>query len=298
MTHTSAPHHRSDVLPVLLTCVGYGYFTINDAINKFLTAKFHFSQIMVTNGFLLSVFLAIFAMYFEGRKAFRTKKLKLMLWRAVVGQVSAVTTLLSLPHIHLTTFYTLVFTSPFWVSLMAVFVLKERLEAKRLAVILLGFAVVVFIFRPGGGLFNIWAVLVCLGALTYSYALIIMRQIGAHESRYLVLIFACSMNVLVAAPLLPGHFIMPTPYEGGLFVLVSLLGSIGLLCVSYGIQVASSPAVVVPYHYTQLVWGALLGYFIFQEVPSLNMMIGAAIIITAGLWLIYSEARNRRKVLL
>lgn len=260
--------------------------------------KFHFSQIMAINGFLFSVFLAVFAIYFEGKKAFRTKKIKLMLWRAVVGQVSAVTTLVSLPHIHLTTFYTLVFTSPFWVSLMSIFILKEKPQLKRLLIILLGFAVVLFIFRPGSGLLNVWTALVCLGALTYSYSLIIMRQIGPHESRYLVLIFACSANILVAMPILPGHFIMPTINEWGLFAAVSLLGSIGLLCVSYGIQVASSPAVVVPYHYTQLAWGALLGYAVFQEVPDLNMMIGAAIIVAVGLWLIYSEARNKKKVLL
>ncbi|HEX2752247.1 MAG TPA: DMT family transporter, partial [Alphaproteobacteria bacterium] len=60
-----------------------------------------------------------------------------------------------------------------------------------------------------------------------------------------------------------------------------------------GFQTAPSASTVAPYHYSQMVWGALLGYFIFDEVPEKSTMMGAAVIIGAGLYLIWRETRRR-----
>ena len=59
----------------------------------------------------------------------------------------------------------------------------------------------------------------------------------------------------------------------------------------------ASASVVAPYHYTQIVWGALLGYYLFGEVPDDRTILGAALIIAAGLYLLLSETRRKPKMM-
>ncbi len=294
MTPALHARKKSALTAILLTCLAYACYNISDAALKLVAGKFHFSQIMFTNSFFVIFFLSIYGFVREGKKAFRTRKFWPMTLRALFAQVTSICNILAMAHIPLATFYTLVFTSPFIVALLSVVVLKDKLEPRRLAIILAGFAVVLFVFRPGGGIFNGWMLAVLLGSFCYSCQLVIMRHVGAGESRAFMFMYGALMSMVVMGPLVPGHFILPTPFEWGLFVLMSGIGSTGLMCISYAFQTAPSAAVVAPYHYTQLIWGTLLGWFIFHEVPDMHIMTGAAAIIMAGLYLIYTETRRPR----
>lgn len=291
----SDEHHvyrKNIIISVLMTCVGYGFFNIGDAAIKIIAGKFHFSQILFITGIVVIIFMVIYGWHKDGKKTFRTKKPMLMLIRAALAQVVSLCTIAALPHVPLTTFYTLVFTSPLWVVLLSAYFLGDRLDKRRLGVILFGFLVILAVFRPSGGLFSIWAALVLLSALVYSAQMVIVRHIGPSESRPFMIMCGSVMGILIALPFLSGHYIQPTPYEWGLFLMLGISGSVGLLCVTYAFQSAPSASVIAPYHYTQIIWGALLGYFIFNETPDTSTMIGAALIILAGLYLIHSETRR------
>jgi drug/metabolite transporter (DMT)-like permease len=293
MTPDEHQAHRKNILiAILLTCVGYAFFNIGDAALKLTAGKFHFSQIFLLNSIVLFVWMAIYGWVKEGRKAFQTKKPKLMLLRASLAQLISLCTITALPHVNLTTFYTLVFTSPFWVALLSAWFMDDKLEKRRVGVILFGFLVVLFIFRPGGGFFNVWALLVLTSAFIYSCQMLIVRHLGTSESRPFMIMCGSTLSILISLPFLSTHFIWPTPYEWGLFLLMGTTGGVGLLCISYAFQSAPSASVIAPYHYTQIVWGALLGYFLFNEMPDVETMAGAALIILAGLYLVHSETRH------
>lgn len=293
---TPTDHHlayrKNIIIAVLLTCIGYGFYNIGDAALKTMASRFHFSQIIFINSSFIILFMAVYGWIKEGKKAFRTKKPGWLLARGTIAQVTALTNIYALPHIHLTTFYTLVFTAPLWVALLASYFLKDKLGKRRLGVILFGFCVILFIFRPGGGMLNIWSLLVLLGTFAYSCQMVMIRHIGSGESRPFMFLCGSVIAVLLAFPFLFTHYVTPTPYEWGLFLMMAITGSIGLLCISYAIQSVPSSSIVTPYHYTQIVWGALLGYYLFHEVPSLETMGGAVLIILSGLYLVYHETRR------
>ena len=228
----------------------------------------------------------------EGKKAFRTKKLKAMLARAFLSQITSICNILAFPHVQLTTFYTLVFTAPLWVGLLSSCFLNDRLDSRRLGVILFGFLVILFIFRPGGELLNVWSLLVLLSALAYACQMVLVRHIGSGESRPFMFMCGAVMSIAIALPFIGSHYLPPTPYEWGLFLMMGVTGSIGLLCISYAFQEAPSASVVAPYHYTQIIWGAVLGYGLFGEKPGVEVMVGAALIILAGLYLIRHETKQ------
>ncbi|MFH1159145.1 MAG: DMT family transporter [Pseudomonadota bacterium] len=293
MTHTEHQAHRKNVLiAVLLTCVAYAFYNVGDAGVKILRSRLYFSEVLLIANIFNFFFMAAYGWLKEGKKAFRTKKPRMMFLRAVFQQGSLFGFVLAIPHVPLATFYTLIFTSPFWVAILSSYFLKDKLGPRRLGVILFGFAVVFFIFRPGGGMFNVWSLLILLGALAYSCQMVVVRHIGSKESRPFMYMCGSLMNVMLSLPLLGNHYLQPTLYEWGLFVMIATMGCIAALCISYAFQTAPSASVVAPYHYTQIIWGAILGYWIFNEAPSVEIMVGSVLIILAGIYLIHSETRK------
>lgn len=290
-------HRDTVVVPILLTCLSYACYNVNDAALKMLAAKFHYTQIICINSAFVILFLSAWGAWQEGKQAFRTKMWKPVGLRALFSQGVSVCNIFALPHLQLTTFYTIVFTSPFIVALLSMVFLKEKPGPRRLAVILAGFAVVLFVFRPGGGLMNVWLGAALLGAFLYSGQLVLIRHMmrgSTGESRVFMFLAGSAMGILWTAPLLPAHYIAPSLFDWSLFLTCGLIGGSGLLCMSRAFEKAASAAVIVPFHYTQIIWAALLGWLIFGDIPDPRIMAGAAAIIGLGLYLILSESRAAR----
>ncbi len=295
MTTTERHAYRKNIiLAVLLVCVGYAFANISDAALKTMAGKFSVFQVIFINSVTSIFFMAVYGWKKEGKKAFRTKKPGWMFIRAALGPLSGACTIQALPHVPLTTFYSLVFTSPFWIILLAAYFLGDKLPLRRLMAVLFGFAVVVSILAPWNGSFNGWALVVLLGALIYSGQMVLVRHIGAHESRAFMGMSGSAFNILAMLPFLFSHYVAPTSYEWGIFAIMGITGTISFLCIVSSFQMAPSAAVVAPYHYTQIFWGALLGYFLFQEVPKTGVMVGSALIILSGIYLVYDETRRSR----
>ena len=301
MSHTMTTAHHLDqrqktITAILLTCFSYGIFVIGDAVLKVLGAKFHFSEIVIINCSIIITCMALWTAMRDGKKGFVMLNRKLILFRAALSAAVGVCNILALPYIKLTTFYTLVFTSPLWVALLAMFFLKEKLEPRRLCVILTGFAAVLFVFHPGSDQFNVWTLLILTGAFFYSCSLVAMRKLGPRESRAMIIIMGSLVSMAFSAPFLPFHYVAPTTAEWGLFLIMGTVGAVGVAGIAYAFQNAPAASVVAPFHYTQMIWGALLGYFFFKEMPDDRVILGATCIIAAGLYLIFSETRRKPKV--
>lgn len=284
---------KQTLLAILLTCFGYACFNVGDAMVKLLGA-FHFSQIVLFNSGIIAVVMAGYGLY-RGRQSFRMLRPGLILLRAVLAMGCSVLNAITLPHLTLTTFYTLIFTCPLWVALFSALFLKEKLQPRRVAAIIAGFAIVLYIFQPGSGLWNAWSGLVLLSAFFFSAAMTVMRRMGEKESRVSIIVVGALVSLLTVAPWIPSHFIVPDLPQLGAFAAMGLTGAIGMLSLAYAFQIAPSAATVAPYHYTQIVWGALLGYFMFGDVPEHRTMVGALLLIAAGLYLLYGEARAARR---
>jgi len=294
MTDAKSQDYRKNiVIAILLTCVGYAFYNIGDAGLKIVRSRLPFAQVLLIANILTFSFMMTYGWLKEGKKAFRTKKPWLMFFRAAIHLVGTICMVIALPHVPLTTFYTLVFTSPFWVAILSSYFIKDNLGTRSLLVILFGFIVILFIFRPSGDTFNIWSLMILFAAFAHACGMVIIRHIGSEESRPFILMSGSLMTIVVAYPLLLGsHYISPTLYEWGLFGMMATVGSIAFLCISYAYQTAPSASIIAPYHYTQIIWGVILGYWIFNEVPSIEIIVGATLIILAGIYLIHSETRN------
>ncbi len=280
------------LLPIVLTIIGYACFNVGDAAVKALAFKYSAAQIMVINGLTVATCMCVFGMLTEGRRAFRLHNRRWVFIRALFALGCGIANVMALPHITLTTFYTLIFTSPFWVAVLSAYFLGEKLSRQRMAVIAAGFVIIAWIMRPGGEIFNIWSFVILGSAFLYSCSIVTMRYLGTRESRTVIITSGSLLGVLAALPFMLSQS-MPdvTWLDAGLFALLGGLGAVGIACIAFAIQTAPSAAVIAPFHYTQMVWGALLGYLFFNEIPDMPTMVGAALLIAGGLVLMGLETR-------
>lgn len=285
---------RHGTLAIMLTVFGYACFNIGDAAVKLLAAKFAAPQIMVVNGLMVAGCMLAYGAIRQGREAFRIRNPKWVALRAVFAVGTGLANVVALPHVSLTTFYTLVFTSPFWVAILSALFLGEKLETRRLAVILSGFAVIAWILRPGSDIFNVWSFMVLASAFIYSCSIVTMRYLGTRESRVMIISSGSLLGVAVMLPFALGNWVGINWTDVMQFAALGVTGAIGVACIAYAFQTAPSAAVIAPFHYTQMIWGAALGYLLFNEVPQAQTMIGAALLIGGGLLLIWLESRALR----
>lgn len=292
----TAPDQRTQVVAsILMICAGYFLYSFTDGLVKLLGEKFHFSQVLFCSRLAMLGFIVLYGALTIGRKAFVTKRPWLIAVSGFLGVLTGTLNIIALPHIDMTAFYTLIFTSPFWVAILSVFFLKEKLDKEKIAVILVGFAAVMYVFQPGSGALSFAALLSLASAVVYSFSIVLVRFLGQGESRVVIACGSSLVGLLISLPFLPFHYVAATPLEMTYMVLIGVLGAIGMLCVYYAMQNAPSAATVAPFHYTQIVWGAGFGYLMFADIPDARTLTGAAVIIGAGLYLLLSASRRKRR---
>ncbi len=283
---------ESTTFLIIIACIAYAFLSVGSSLIKELGEKFHTSQIVV---FLSSIQLTIAIVYGyvkRGAEAFRTKKPWPMFTRAVIGTGLTFLSVYALPHIELTTYFFISFTAPFWLTILSAVLLKDVLTKTRLSVTLFGLMVIFTVLRPSGDNLDWWTLVVFGMAVLSATNEIVVRYIGKNESRSFMVIACCLLEVLIFAPIMVSHYIAPTMHEWLIFITMSYACTVGVLTLFYALQTISSASIIAPYNYTQIIWGAILGYFIFGNVPSMEIVIGSALITLSGLYLIYSERKN------
>ncbi|WP_417685991.1 DMT family transporter [Roseibium sp.] len=205
------------------------------------------------------------------------------------------------------------FATPLMVVVLAFLVLGERVRIYRWSAVLIGFLGIIIILSPhlGDGDFNgaetVGALCGAAAALFAAMAMIFVRRLCETErTSTIVTWFAglASLLSLVTIPLgwlIPSQaWVVPDLETSGLLVLVGLSGGVGQILLTQSYRYADA-STIAPFDYANMIWAVALGYFLFAEVPVPEVLIGAAIVIAAGVFVIYREhrlgldrTRNRR----
>ncbi|WP_076364809.1 DMT family transporter [Phaeovulum vinaykumarii] len=261
-------------------------FICNDALMKQITQSLPLPQAMVLRGLVALAGLLLVAAWrrpWAGLRL-RGRDLHLLGWRSLAEIGSTLTYLTALAHMPLANLVAILQALPLAVALTAALVLSEPLGRRHLLVILVGFAGVLLIVRPGPQGYDLWAL---LGVATVG--LVVLRDLStramsAAVPSLVVAIAAAAVVTLAGALLSLGTgWVRPAPVT-----LVQIAGAGALLVVGYLSIVAAmragEVARIAPYRYTALVWGLGLGWFVFGEWPEPLAWAGAALIVGAGLY--------------
>jgi drug/metabolite transporter (DMT)-like permease len=212
--------------------------------------------------------------------------------RIVLALGCSLANTIALKHLPLTLFYTAVFTAPLVISLLAVVLLGERLTAVQIAAIAAGFAGVIVAIDPLGALMQgdwIGFAAVFVSVLCFSASAVWLRVLTQSETTDSIAFFSGVVGAVLCGGLTAWHAAAVSPAMLLLLLAMAVFTLIGQLCNFTALRLTTA-ATVSQFHYTQIVAGAVLGFLIWRDVPTLNTVIGAGIIIAAGL---YIAARER-----
>ena len=182
------------------------------------------------------------------------------------------------------------FSQVLFVTIAAVIILKEVVDARRWAATLIGFIGVLVMLRPTGEGLDFYALLAVGGALFGAGITVSVRMLAATERTDTILIW--QGIVLVAALAVPAWLWWVPPDAGQWFwlILLSLFGTAGQWLITRAYQVGEAAA-LAPLDFSRLILASLTGFVFFAEIPALSTWIGAAIVIAATLYTIRKNAR-------
>ncbi len=279
------------LLSIFLICLAVTFFPFLNASVKYLTTDYPVPMIVWARYAGHMVFMLIVFMPKHGIGLFNTGQLKSQILRSLFLLVSTICYFTAVGYLPLTTAAAISFTSPFIVVGLSSSLLGEKVGPRRWAAVAVGFLGVLIIIRPGIVGFH-WSAFLVLGSATcYALYQVMTRRLAGQDSNLTTTTYTALVGAIATSVLLP--FFWTTPLNATdllIFVGLGIFGGIGHHLVILALQYGEA-SVVSPFTYGQIVGATIFGYFIFDDFPDQWTWLGAAIIVSCG---IYIAARERR----
>ena len=276
---------------VLFALAAFAVFATHDVIVKFLGTLYAPFQIIFFSA-LLTFPLATFMLMRDPTQGhlrpvhpwwtgFRTAA-------AVVGAVSVFYAFSVLP---LAQVYAILFATPLLITILSIPVLGETVRLRRWAAVVVGLIGVIVVLRPGQAELSLGHGAALMGACAAAFASIIVRKIGRDERSVVLMLYPLVANFVVMGAALPFVY-QPMPIEHlGLVAVISAFAFVaGLMMIAASTN--ADAATVAPMQYSQIIWATLFGILLFDELPDQATLVGAAIIIASGLYIVLRESRG------
>ena len=281
----------SNTKGALIALTAFGIFATHDVVVKILGGLYSPVQ-LVFFGVLFSFPLATIKMM---RDATPGTLLPVHPWWLALRTVAALITGMSAYYafsvLPLAQVYAIIFASPLIITILAIPVLGEKVGLRRWLAVFVGLVGVIVVLQPGQaplGLGHIAALLVAFGGAVAS---VVIRKIGQDERPVVIMLYPLVANFAVMGALLPLVYV-PMPIEHlGLVALIAVLAwtaGLGLIAA----YKRGEAAIVAPMQYSQILWASAYGFWFFSETLDRPTMIGSAIIIASGLYMVLRESRG------
>jgi drug/metabolite transporter (DMT)-like permease len=275
-----------------LMLLSVSMFSFGDALGKFMVATYSVGQLLWLRA--CAALLVLAPMVWRHRGAFvRLERPWLQLLRVVLSTLEVAAFFLACVYLPLADVVTYYLACPIFVTALSAVVLREPVGWRRWSAVLIGFCGVLIALRPSAQTVSWPAVIALGGSLSFAVLMLITRSLRATPD----IVLASSQFVgtfALGALMSPFGWVTPGLGSLGLFAAAGCISVSALLCVNRSLKLAPA-SVVVPYQYSMIVWAVMFGYIVFGDVPSPATVVGAAIIIGAGLYIFLRERRLGRE---
>jgi drug/metabolite transporter (DMT)-like permease len=265
-------------------------FTANDTIVKHLAQDMNMGQIMFVRGLLATVLITMLAWSRGALVAPRLLAHRAVSLRVLGELLATITFLAGLTHMPIANASAILAALPLAVTLGAALFFGESVGWRRWTAILVGFAGVLVIIRPGTEGFTGWSLSI-LGCVFFAAIRDLATRRVPREvpSLMLAVLTAPVVSLFGAAAIVPlGGWTPLTTNSALLLVLAAVLLLFGYAFIIFAMRIGEI-AVVAPFRYTSLLWAIGLGYLVFADVPDGFMIAGSVIVVASGLYTLYRE---------
>jgi len=220
-------------------------------------------------------------------------------WRGLMGTFAMGSGFLAIGLLPLPEVVAIGYAAPLLVTMLAAMFLGEKVRLVRFSALLLGMFGVTLILSPRltvldnevtSRLQTIGALAALMGAVFSALAQVFARKLVATETTGSIVFYFSIMSTVLALLTLPFGWVVPDSREALLLITAGLLGGVGQILLTESYRFAEV-SVIAPFEYCSIILALLVGYFVFDELPTTIMMIGVVLIVTAGIIIIERERR-------
>ncbi len=280
----------------LLMMASMAAFTVNDTFVKLAGAELPLFQLLMLRGVLTCCLIAgLMAAMGNLRFAVPAQDRKFVLVR-VAAEVGAayffLTALFNMPIANVTA---ILQALPLTVTLAAALFFGESVGWRRLLAILVGFVGVMLIVRPGADDFTIYSVYVLVAVAFVTLRDLATRKLSADTPSMAVSLYSALGVTLFFAAGAPLQGFAPVSAHAALMICCASVMIIGGYLFSIMVMRVGEVSFVATFHYTSLVWALLLGWLVFGDWPSTLTLLGAAIVIASGVFMLLREHQLKKR---
>jgi drug/metabolite transporter (DMT)-like permease len=251
------------------------------------------------SAFAIPVIVVWLALRGDLRTGFTAKNPIGHVWRGLMGTLAMGLGFAGLGYLPLPEVTAIGYAAPLLVVVFAAMFLGEEVRLFRLASVALGLTGVLIVLSPRltiltgeltGHREAFGAMLVLGGAVFAALAQVFVRKLVVSENTSAIVFWFSLTATVLSLATLPFGWVIPTGIEAATLVAAGLMGGVGQILLTSSYREADA-SLVAPFDYASMLFALLIGYFVFAEVPSWTMLFGAALVIAAGILIIWRERR-------
>lgn len=287
VTTTQTRDSRGDRtgLAILLMCMTSALFAVQDAISRHMGSNYSPFFVTMIRYWFFAAFVVFLAVRSPGglRRATRSAHPWLQTARGILLVAQVIVMILAFVNLGLVGTHAIFVVSPLMVVALSGPILGEKVGWRRWAAVAVGGVGILIVLRPGAQVLSPLVLLPLIGAFMFAIYGLLTRLVSRDDPAE-VSFFYTGISGAVAITLVGVFFVEPMarsdwPYMAALCC-TAVLGH-WMLIRAYELAEASS---LQPFAYTQLVWICVIGFFVFRETVTWNVIVGAMIIVGAGLF--------------
>ncbi len=286
---------------VLAALIGFDIMAI---LVRILSARGYSAAELAAYRNVLGVFPSLLVMAWMGelralRKTILISRWKLALFRGVVVSLAQICFYTALGLLELATISALAQTNAMFVVLISIFMLGERVGLWRILALVIGFAGVIWILRPGSDAFAPAALLPIVAALCYGFTIVSVRLFEVGVSNALLYLYssvASTAGAIILTLATGGFSVTASVADLGLILIMAFAGGVAVLMLMFAYRMAA-PSLLAPFSYLGILTAFSFGWLIFGEAPLDKLFPGVLLIVAAGGVIIWREQFVRSKPL-
>jgi len=292
---------------IVLILLGMAFFSIQDSLIKFINEDTSLYEIYFGRTLIAFILLSIYLKVSSQKLTLKTHYPLLTITRVICFFFGFSFFYISLTFMTLAMANALFFSSPFFVSILAVIFLKEKVGIRRWLGIAVGFLGVYIVLDPNFEDFNYMKLAPVACSLCYAVSMTITKYTSSKDNVYTQMthlyigaLIISTLFFIFAGKGQFNTFSDPTyqfifrewfsnpSYAWPFIIGMGFIGAISFYCVFSAYSVAS-PSVVSLFEYSLIIWAIIIGYFLFDNIPSPRIFLGVALIIGAGIYIYIRE---------
>lgn len=264
-------------------------FATQDAITKTLAQDYAVAQIL----FVRFGFYVLFALAYSVRKkplrdCIKSNAPVLQILRSLLILAEIGLFIFTIRYLSLAELHSLLATFPLMVTMIAAMFLGEKVGIRRWSAVLVGFIGVLVILRPGTEALKPIAMLGLLTSLMFAGYNVMTRLVARYDDGETSMVYMAVVGFVVTAVIGPFYWTTPDLIGWVMLVSLSFTASAGHLLLIKALEAAPA-STLQPFNYTMLVFAVFYGWLIFDNLPDLWTLVGAGIVVSSGLYVIYRE---------